>query len=172
MIEASRQDEVSAATALVRLSWRMTCGVPFPFGGEPPVQVRRSSGRQHTNGNSHRTSTRQGELLRASPGWTGWRIHRSLWCCRLRNLKQLHVPAHLACYQNSETFCEPFASGVRLNRQLTGRCQSRKSKVRSFLSMCFLRPSVIRKSLGTERYADPSARFHNETALSTRNLRM
>ncbi len=38
--------------------------------------------------------------------------------------------------------------------------------------MCFLRSSVIRKSLGTERYADHSARFDIETALSTRNLRM
>ncbi len=37
--------------------------------------------------------------------------------------------------------------------------------------MCFLRPRVIRKSLGTESYADQSARFYNETAFSNHILR-
>jgi hypothetical protein len=37
--------------------------------------------------------------------------------------------------------------------------------------MCFLRPRLIRKSLGTESYADQSARFYNETALSNQILR-
>lgn len=38
--------------------------------------------------------------------------------------------------------------------------------------MCFLRSSFIRTSLGTGRYADQSARFQNETALSTQILRL
>jgi hypothetical protein len=37
--------------------------------------------------------------------------------------------------------------------------------------MCFLQSRVIRKSLGTESYADLWARFYNETALSNQILR-
>jgi len=38
--------------------------------------------------------------------------------------------------------------------------------------MFSLRSSFIRKSLGTVRCADQSARFQNETALSTQTLRL
>ena len=61
---------------------------------------------------------------------------------------------------------------MRLTEQPAGERRPYSIQIRSFSSMCFLRSSFIRKSLGTGRYADQSARFQNETALSTQILRL
>jgi hypothetical protein len=45
-------------------------------------------------------------------------------------------------------------------------------QIRSFSSMCYLRSSFIRKSLGTGSYVDQSARSNNGTELSTQILRL
>lgn len=61
---------------------------------------------------------------------------------------------------------------MRLTVQPAGERRPYRIQLWSFSSMFSLRSSFIRTSLGTGRYADQSARFQNETALSTQILRL
>ena len=79
---------------------------------------------------------------------------------------------HLDWYQNFKTFCEPFDAMMRLTVQPAGKRRPYSIQIRGFSSMFSLRSSFMRKSLGTGSYVDQSARFHNETALSTQILRL
>jgi hypothetical protein len=74
--------------------------------------------------------------------------------------------------KKSEDLCELSDTAMRLSEQPGGEYRPYRILLRSFSSMLSLRSSFIRESLGTGRYADPSARFQNETALSTQILRL
>ncbi len=85
---------------------------------------------------------------------------------------EVTVHRHLDSHQYSRIFCEPFDASLRLTQQPAGKRRLYNIQIRSFSSMFFLRSSFISKSLGTGSYVDQSARFHNETALSTQILRL
>ena len=88
----------------------------------------------------------------------------------MKSRVRAEVPERLS--KKSTNLCELSDSAMRLTEEPAGERRPYRIQIRSYSSMISLRSSFIRKSLGTGRYADQSARFQNETALSTQILRL